>query len=122
MNVALPDNLIIETDFENTVRGVSDICLVVPSHAFRAVLTRLKSIAPDNVRIMWGTKGLDPANSGFLHQAVYEIWGVKQSPCPLRLDLFGKAEKSAAREEWDSKPKMPLFPSACLSEEHRFPG
>lgn len=74
MNVALPDNLVIETDFENTVRGVSDVCLVVPSHAFRAVLTRLKSIVSEEVRIMWGTKGLDPANSGFLHQAVYELF------------------------------------------------
>ncbi len=74
MNVALPDNLVIETDFENTVRGVNDICLVVPSHAFRAVLTRLKSIVSKDVRIMWGTKGLDPVNSGFLHQAVYELF------------------------------------------------
>lgn len=74
MNVALPENLVIEADFENTVRGVRDICLVVPSHAFRTVLTRLKSVASDNVRIMWGTKGLDPANAGFLHQAVYDIF------------------------------------------------
>lgn len=74
MDVALPDNLVIETNFENAVRDVHDICLVVPSHAFRAVLTRLKSIAPADVRLVWGTKGLDPAHSAFLHEVVGEVF------------------------------------------------
>lgn len=90
MNVALPENLHIEMQFEEAVRDVIDFCLVVPSHAFRAVLTRLKSLVPDNVRIMWGTKGLDPANAGFLHQAVYDLFSENTPIAVLSGPSFAK--------------------------------
>lgn len=72
--VAFPDALHIEMDLEKAVADITDICLVVPSHAFRNVLTRLKPIVPANVRFVWGTKGLDPETGECLHHTVFSIF------------------------------------------------
>src|SRR3990167_7125524 len=74
LGVAFPDSLKIEMNLEDAVCSVTDICLVVQSHAFRTVLTRLKSMVPSTVRFVWGTKGLDPETSGFLHQIVFDVF------------------------------------------------
>ncbi|MCX7120600.1 MAG: NAD(P)-dependent glycerol-3-phosphate dehydrogenase [Gammaproteobacteria bacterium] len=90
LGVALPESLKIELDLEDAVRDVTDICLVVPSHAFRAVLTRLKTMVPPTVRVMWGTKGLDPDTAGFLHQIVYEVFSPKTPIAILSGPSFAK--------------------------------
>lgn len=74
VGVPFPDTLSIHFELNDAVHDVSDICLVIPSHAFRAVLTQLKSIVTEHVRFVWGTKGLDPINSGFLHEIVFDIF------------------------------------------------
>ncbi len=74
MGVALPESLHIEMTLETAVRDVRDICLVVPSHAFRTVLTQLKSLVPSDARFVWGTKGLDPETQSFLHEVVYSVF------------------------------------------------
>jgi len=88
--VAFPDSLRIEMDLEKTVAGITDICLVVPSHAFRAVLTRLKPLVPTTVRFVWGTKGLDPETGECLHHTVFDIFSEKTAVAALSGPSFAK--------------------------------
>jgi glycerol-3-phosphate dehydrogenase (NAD(P)+) len=88
--VSFSDNLIIETNLENAVRDITDICLVIPSHAFRKVLVQLKSMVSPQVRFVWGTKGLDPETQGFLHDAVFEIFSDKTPVAALSGPSFAK--------------------------------
>ena len=77
LDVVLPENLDITFNLEDAIVDVTDICLVVPSHAFRPVLIRLKALVKTPLRFVWGTKGLDPETGCFLHETVYEIFSQK---------------------------------------------
>ena len=88
--VAFPDTLQIHFELTEAVRDVLDIGLFVPSHAFRAVLTQLKPIVSAQVRFVWGTKGLDPQNAGFLHQVVYDIFSPETPIAVLSGPSFAK--------------------------------
>ena len=72
------------------VQDVQDICLVVPSHAFQSVLTTVKPMVSDIVRLVWGTKGLNPESGGFLHQLVYTIFSDKTPIAVLSGPSFAK--------------------------------
>ena len=73
---AFPDSLSVYTDMAECLAGVNDVLVVVPSHAFRAILRQLKShVELSSVRIAWGTKGLDPLSQQFLHEVVAEELG-----------------------------------------------
>ena len=90
LSVPLPNSLHIELNLEDAVRDVTDICLVVPSHAFRSVLVRLKSLVPSDVRFVWGTKGLDPETGGFLHDVVFDVFSKSTPVAVLSGPSFAK--------------------------------
>ena len=90
LGVALPESLKIETALEDAVRDVTDICLVVPSFAFSDVLKKLKLLVPDSVRFVWGTKGLNPETSGFLHEEIYKVFSDKTPIAVLSGPSFAK--------------------------------
>jgi len=79
--IALPDLLTPVDDLEQVLDQVRDVLVVVPSHAFRAVLESIVAwhqstgLALDerNRRIVWATKGLD--NGRLLHEAASETLG-----------------------------------------------
>lgn len=89
-DIVLPDLITIETELKNAVHDITDICLVIPSFAFRSVLQELKSIVPATVRFVWGTKGLDPDTQGFLHQTVFDIFSNKIPIAALAGPSFAK--------------------------------
>jgi glycerol-3-phosphate dehydrogenase (NAD(P)+) len=74
-DIVLSDLIEVMTDFDTAVQDVQDILIVVPSHAFRSILTQLHAIRPSGVRIAWGTKGLDADHNQLLHEVVREIYG-----------------------------------------------
>lgn len=84
------ENLHPIADLKTAVTGVRDICLVVPSFAFRSVLTDLKSMVSDDVRFVWGTKGLNPDNAGFLHEIVFDVFSKQTSIAVLSGPSFAK--------------------------------
>lgn len=90
LGIALPENLEIVLELEDAVRDVMDICLVVPSHAFRKVLVRLKSFVSSDARFVWGTKGLDPETGGFLHDVVFDVFSPSTSVAVLSGPSFAK--------------------------------
>jgi len=88
-DIVFPENLAIEMTLADAVRDLTDICLVIPSHAFRNVLTQVKS-AVSSPRIVWGTKGLDPETGGFLHDTVFSVLSKKTPVAVLSGPSFAK--------------------------------
>ncbi len=74
-NINLPHNLILEDDLSACLHNVSDILIAVPSRSFSEVVNRVHSIAGNNIRIAWGTKGLEPKTGKLLHQVIADTMG-----------------------------------------------
>lgn len=70
-----PECLVVESNLSLALQDVADVLVVVPSFAFRAVLMSARPYFCDNVRLVWGTKGLDPAKGQFLDAVVTEVLG-----------------------------------------------
>ena len=83
-------NLMLTTSLADAVADVSDICLVVPSFAFRSVLEALKPLVSEHVRFVWGTKGLNPEGGGFLHDIVTDVFAKDTPVAALSGPSFAK--------------------------------
>jgi glycerol-3-phosphate dehydrogenase (NAD(P)+) len=70
-----PENLTIATDLSHAVQQGRDVLLVVPSHAFREVLTRLAPALDTHSRIAWATKGLEHGSGKFMNEVLEEVLG-----------------------------------------------
>lgn len=73
--IQLPTDLIINADLEASLRDVQDILLVVPSHAFRSVLTAVQPFLKKGARMSWATKGLESGSGKLLHEVAEEVLG-----------------------------------------------
>ncbi len=73
--VTFPDNLRVSDDLASLAGGARHFLLVVPSHAFRAVLTALQPHLSRDAVVAWATKGLDAASGKLLSQVGDEILG-----------------------------------------------
>ncbi|MFO1405933.1 MAG: NAD(P)H-dependent glycerol-3-phosphate dehydrogenase [Steroidobacteraceae bacterium] len=73
--VRLPDRVEIEHDFERAVAEADQLLIVVPSHAFREVLTRLKPLLRPGQRVAWATKGFEIATGLLPHDVADEVLG-----------------------------------------------
>lgn len=71
----LPEALRIEPDLEALLGGVHDLLVAVPSHGFRATLTKLAAHKPKQLRLAWATKGFEPDSGHLLHQVAAEVFG-----------------------------------------------
>ncbi|XKM13575.1 NAD(P)H-dependent glycerol-3-phosphate dehydrogenase [Orbaceae bacterium ac157xtp] len=74
-DIEFPDNLHIETDLKKAVQATNILLLVVPSHAFGEVLTRIKPYLNANTKIVWATKGLEPETGRLLQDVAKEVLG-----------------------------------------------
>src|SRR3990167_7225693 len=73
--IAFPDNLQVFHDLAESLRNITDILIVVPSAAFREMIKKIKPyVDVRQVRIAWGTKGLDATNQ-LLHEVIAEELG-----------------------------------------------
>lgn len=68
-----PPSLKIESIFEKAAAASDDLLLVVPSHAFRVLLTALKPLLRKNHRISWATKGFELDTGKLPHQVAAEV-------------------------------------------------
>ena len=69
-----PAALQIEADFERALAS-RDLLLVVPSHAFRIVLTQVRNgLRPDH-RVAWATKGFEQDTGMLPHQVARDVLG-----------------------------------------------
>ncbi|MCI0508158.1 MAG: NAD(P)H-dependent glycerol-3-phosphate dehydrogenase [Gammaproteobacteria bacterium] len=88
--IPLPEALTLSSDLQHTITGAGDIIVVVPSHAFRAML---KSVAPflhPEQRIAWATKGFESGTGKLLHEVVQDIFGGKKPIAVISGPTFAK--------------------------------
>jgi glycerol-3-phosphate dehydrogenase (NAD(P)+) len=71
--IEFPDNLQPTTDLAQSLDGADEVLLVVPSHAFSAVLNQIKPLLDPATGISWATKGFQPGSQKLLSQVAAEI-------------------------------------------------
>ncbi len=74
-DLKFPETLILETDLEQAVAASRDILIVVPSHVFGEVLSRIKPFLRPESRISWATKGLEAETGRLLQDVATDILG-----------------------------------------------
>jgi glycerol-3-phosphate dehydrogenase (NAD(P)+) len=74
-SIVLPETLQVTHDLQTVFKQADDILIVVPSHAFRATLQKMKPLITKHTRIAWATKGLDPQSHQLLHIITNEVLG-----------------------------------------------
>ncbi len=68
-----PESLAIHADLNSALADQADVLVVVPSHAFRAVLTTLAPRLTPDTPLAWATKGLEMATGKLLHEVAEEL-------------------------------------------------
>lgn len=76
--VAFPQTLEVCADLKAAVEG-GHALIVVPSHAFRAVLTQIKPHLHAGNILAWATKGIEPGSAQLLSEVVRTVLG-EQTP------------------------------------------
>ena len=85
-----PDSLQVEPDLATTLAGARDVLIVVPSHAFRALLTQLAPhLAPD-MHVAWATKGFEHGSLKLPHQIACEVLGAERRVAVLSGPTFAR--------------------------------
>ena len=73
--VAFPDSLTLEPQLAAAVRGARDVLVVVPSGAFRSLLTLLAPHLGGGMHVAWATKGFELSSGKLPHQVAREVLG-----------------------------------------------
>jgi glycerol-3-phosphate dehydrogenase (NAD(P)+) len=73
----LPEALTPTASLDEALAGASDCLVVVPSHAFRAVVKQTAVRLPQSMGVAWATKGLDPTSGELLHGVSLELLGAR---------------------------------------------
>jgi glycerol-3-phosphate dehydrogenase (NAD(P)+) len=73
--IPFPPGLAISAELTEVVPSADIVLLVVPSHAFRETLHKLKPLLQPQQKVAWGTKGLEPDTRKLLHQLAREELG-----------------------------------------------
>jgi glycerol-3-phosphate dehydrogenase (NAD(P)+) len=74
-DIPFPENLQTSTDLEAAIAFSETVLLVVPSHAFKSTLIRIKPFLSASSQIAWATKGFNPEDGSLLHQVTEQILG-----------------------------------------------
>ncbi len=94
--ITLPENVQCVADIEQALLGVTDVLIVVPSHAFRSLLLQFKDLfAEKSIRLAWATKGLDPSNGLLLPDVASSIFGKDKPMAILSGPSFAKEVANA---------------------------
>jgi glycerol-3-phosphate dehydrogenase (NAD(P)+) len=71
--IKFPDSLTPQADLAKALKGADEVLIVVPSHAFRAVVETIAPLLPDDSGISWGTKGFEPGTQRLLSEVATEV-------------------------------------------------
>jgi len=88
--VTLPDRVEIEHDFERAVAEADQLLIVVPSHAFREVLERVKPLLRPGQRVAWATKGFELSTGKLPHDVAAEVLGADVATAVLSGPTFAR--------------------------------
>lgn len=73
--IDFPPSLVVESDLAKVVQASKDLLVVVPSHVFSDVLTKVKPYLRSDSRLCWATKGLEPETGRLLQEVAKDILG-----------------------------------------------
>ena len=85
-----PDSLLPNPNLEQVISLSRDILVVVPSHAFKAMLEQIKGLMTPEHRIVWATKGLEPGTGRLLKDVAVDVLGDNCSLAVLSGPTFAK--------------------------------
>ncbi len=85
-----PGSLTIEPDLQRALAGARDVLVVVPSHAFRTVLSEIAPLLDPDMRLAWATKGLELETGMLPHQIAHEVLGSQRSVAVLSGPTFAR--------------------------------
>jgi glycerol-3-phosphate dehydrogenase (NAD(P)+) len=74
-DLELPNDLRFETSLQRALQGADLLLVVVPSHAFPALLDEIRALSPDIAGLAWATKGFEPGSGRFLHDVAAQTFG-----------------------------------------------
>lgn len=74
-NIALPDEIWVTNDLEEAATFSDTMLMVVPSHHYREVLTRVRVYADDPVTIVSGTKGIENETQERMSEISHHVLG-----------------------------------------------
>ena len=86
--VPFPDTLRVFGDITECLDGVRDILIVVPSHALRETLNRIRPLLASDARIAWATKGFELHSGKLPHQVAAEVLGDRHAMAVLSGPTF----------------------------------
>lgn len=85
-----PESLSVEPDLSAALAGAGDVLVVVPSHAFRTVLSEIAPFLAPTMRLAWATKGFELETGLLPHQVAHEVLGAKRSVAVLSGPTFAR--------------------------------
>jgi len=88
--VRLPEGLEIEHDLAQAVVRADQLLIVVPSHAFREVLQRIRPMLRPGQRVAWATKGFELESGKLPHEVALEVLGPDVPTAVLSGPTFAK--------------------------------
>jgi glycerol-3-phosphate dehydrogenase (NAD(P)+) len=88
--IALPDDLLIESDLATAVGRSRDLLIVVPSHALREVVQHAAAFFTTGTRIAWATKGLETGTGKFMQEVIEEELGSSYPTAVLSGPTFAR--------------------------------
>ena len=112
--IPLPSTLQPTEGLAETLNGVGELLIVVPSHAFADVLRRLPVPLPDGLGIAWATKGFEPSGGRLLDHVATEVLGPR--------DLAVVSGPSFAKEVAQGLPTAVTVASANTAHARRVAG
>ena len=71
---SFPDELQVTTELDEALTAAEDVLVVVPSHAFRETLQRLKASSLPLKHLAWATKGFEIETGQLPHQVAREVF------------------------------------------------
>ena len=113
-----PENLSIETELSHAVQQGRDVLLVVPSHAFREVLTNLTPALNRHSRIAWATKGLEHGSGKFMSEVFEEILGTSHPAAVVSGPTFAQEVAAGLPTALTVASNNPVFANDMANRLH----
>jgi glycerol-3-phosphate dehydrogenase (NAD(P)+) len=88
--VKFPHTLRVEADLSRAVLNAPTVLVVVPSHGFHATVEATEPHLAPGSKLIWATKGLEPASGRFLHEVLAELLGPRHPVAILSGPSFAR--------------------------------
>lgn len=89
-SAAFPQSLQVEADLPRALERARDVLIVVPSPAFRALLTEVAPYLKPEMHVAWATKGFEQGSLKLPHQIARDVLGAARRVAVLSGPTFAR--------------------------------